>query len=96
MFPAPLYFNQCARIVSPWHDIPLRLPHNANPAILNYVCEIPRGTRPKFEIDTERPFNPIVQDKNKDGTPRDYKLDSLTNYGMRRGGFAQRSRCCRC
>ena len=35
----------------------------------------------QFEIDTGAAFNPIIQDKNKDGTPRDYKLDSLTNYG---------------
>ena len=63
------------------------------------MCEIPRGSRPKFEIDTAKPYNPIVQDKTKDGSPRDYKLDSLSNYGARaalsRGSIASAALCTR-
>jgi inorganic pyrophosphatase len=82
--PPPLFFTAGAgagaRYISPWHDIPLS-PAGANPAIFNFVCEIPRGTRAKFEIDTGARFNAIVQDSTKAGAPRSYALDSLVNYG---------------
>ena len=71
--------------LSPWHDIPLSR-SAGSPALLNYVCEIPRGTRPKYEISTGLEGNPIVQDVTKDGKLRDYKLDSLTNCAFTRGG----------
>ncbi|KAH9147186.1 hypothetical protein AeRB84_008685, partial [Aphanomyces euteiches] len=44
--------------ISPWHDIPL---YNADGSV-NFVCEIPKWTRKKFEIATGEPFNPIKQD----------------------------------
>lgn len=63
--PPPLYITDNktnGKIISPFHDIPLR-PTN-NPTIYNFVCEIPKGVLPpKLEIDTEKPYNPIVQDK---------------------------------
>jgi len=45
------------------------------------VCEIVNGTTPKFEIDTEKPYNPIVQDVTKKGEPRFYGLKSIIHYG---------------
>ena len=54
--------------ISPWHDIPLR---NAD-GTLNFVCEIPKWTRKKFEIATGEPYNPIKQD-TKNGALREYK-----------------------
>ena len=34
--------------VSPWSDVPLR-PYKASAPMLNMVCEVPRGTRAKYE-----------------------------------------------
>jgi len=34
-----------------------------------------------MEIDTGSPYNPIIQDKTKQKTPRFYAMDSLSNYG---------------
>ena len=82
-FPPPLFVTDAAtrRVLSPWHDVPLR-PRGAPANELNFVLEIPRGaTPPKLEIDPGRPFNAIAQDKNKDGTPRRYRLDTLIHYG---------------
>ena len=56
----PLYFvNDAGAKISPWHDIPLRRKGENN--VFNFVCEIPRDTRPKYEINTEAEFNPIIQ-----------------------------------
>ncbi|ESL08737.1 acidocalcisomal pyrophosphatase [Trypanosoma rangeli SC58] len=76
------------RQVSPWHDIPLYVRDlvRTKPASLpmnryNFVCEIPKWTRAKFEIATGEPFNPIKQDI-KNGVPRFYKHgDMMWNYG---------------
>lgn len=47
----------------------------------NFVCEIPKWTRKKFEIATGEPFNPIKQD-TKNGALREYQWgDMLFNYG---------------
>ncbi|ESS70480.1 acidocalcisomal pyrophosphatase [Trypanosoma cruzi Dm28c] len=74
--------------VSPWHDIPLYVRDlvRTKPASLpmnryNFICEIPKWTRAKFEIATGEPFNPIKQDI-KNGVPRFYKHgDMMWNYG---------------
>lgn len=58
--------------ISPWHDIPLRNPDKS----YNFICEIPKWTRAKFEIATDEPFNPIKQD-TRNGVLRDYKWVSL-------------------
>lgn len=55
--------------MSPWHDIPLR-PLDTPKDVVNFVCEIPRGTRAKFEINTAAKYNPIIQDRTKAGEPR--------------------------
>jgi len=38
--------------------------------LVNMVCEIPRGTRAKYEIATHREYNPITQDTTLEGLPR--------------------------
>lgn len=66
--------------VSLWHDIPLFV--DKEKGIVNYVCEIPKGTRDKFEIDTKDKGNPIRQDLDKQGNLRQYKRgDVFFNYG---------------
>ncbi|KPA76912.1 acidocalcisomal pyrophosphatase [Leptomonas pyrrhocoris] len=80
--------NGYRRQVSPWHDVPLyvRDPVRTKPEHIranryNFVCEIPKWTRAKFEIATGEPFNPIKQDI-KNGVPRFYKHgDMMWNYG---------------
>ncbi|KAJ9444115.1 putative inorganic pyrophosphatase 1 [Diplonema papillatum] len=76
------------RQISPWHDIPLHIKnvvrteaedHPLNK--YNFICEIPKWTRAKFEIATIEPYNPIKQDVSA-GALRFYKHgDMLFNYG---------------
>jgi inorganic pyrophosphatase len=48
---------------------------------LQFICEIPKWTRAKFEIATSELFNPIKQDV-KNGQLRFYKHgDMMFNYG---------------
>jgi inorganic pyrophosphatase len=73
---------------SPWHDIPLYVrslvkttPEEDVFPLVNFVCEIPRFTRSKFEISRTEPYNPIKQDTKK-GVPRFYTHgDMMFNYG---------------
>ena len=45
----PFYIqNAHGNTISPWHDIPLRRAGAKN--IFNFVCEIPRGSTPKYEV----------------------------------------------
>ena len=84
--------NRELKKISPWHDIPLyHLPKNSKnnklslgieTHIYNFICEIPKYTRAKFEIATGEPFNPIKQDM-KNGNLRFYKHgDMMMNYGL--------------
>jgi len=67
--------------ISPWHDIPL-YSAAAVPATVNFVCEIPRGSTAKLEVQKGVPFNPIMQDQKK-GELRYYTYGaSFFNYGM--------------
>lgn len=76
------------RPCSPWHDIPLFVrtlvkttPSTAANLPVNFICEIPKYTRAKFEISRTEPFNPIKQD-TKNGVPRFYRHgDVFFNYG---------------
>ena len=76
------------RQVSPWHDIPFKVRDlvRTTPASIpvnryNFICEIPKWTRAKFEISTTETYNPIKQDM-KNGVPRFYKHgDMMWNYG---------------
>jgi inorganic pyrophosphatase len=74
--------------ISPWHDIPLyirdivrTIPESTPANKYNFICEIPKWTRAKFEISTTEIYNPIKQDI-KNGVPRFYKHgDMMWNYG---------------
>merc|ERR1719183_2633149 len=65
--------------LSPWHDIPLFPPRK--PGLLNFVVEIPRGTRAKLECGVKEAGNAIIQDSKK-GKPRYYGIDPVFNYGF--------------
>ncbi|CAM9203488.1 unnamed protein product, partial [Phaeothamnion confervicola] len=71
------------KVISAWHDIPLyvRDEQDKRTGLLNFVCEIPRCSRKKFEIATKEPGNPIKQDEKK-GKLREFaKGDIFFNYG---------------
>ena len=78
-----LYYYYGGKRISPWHDVPFSLAKDEQGvALLSFVCEIPRGTREKFEIHKSNPHNPVQQDVNKDGSLRSYAYSpSLINYG---------------
>jgi len=70
--------------ISLWHDVTLV---HVDPATdrptpyLNFVCEIPKFTRKKFEIATDEVGNFIKQDEKK-GVLREFKKgDIFFNYG---------------
>jgi len=67
--------------ISPWHDLPL-YPSSAPPNVVNFMCEIPRLSTAKLEVQKKVPHNPIMQDKKK-GALRYYTYGaSFFNYGM--------------
>jgi inorganic pyrophosphatase len=57
-------FQKDNQVISPWHDIPLY--HNKENKTVNFICEIPKGTKKKFEISRTMVNNPIVQDIETD------------------------------
>jgi len=72
-----VFFEMDGDRLSPWHDIPLK---NSDVSY-NFICEIPKWTRKKYEIATGEAMNPIKQDV-KNGVLREYKWgDMLFNYG---------------
>mmetsp|Transcript_23629 Transcript_23629/g.73937 ORF Transcript_23629/g.73937 Transcript_23629/m.73937 type:complete len:336 (-) Transcript_23629:389-1396(-) len=63
--------------LSLWHDIPLV----AEGELFNFICEIPKCTRKKFEVATKEGATPIKQDTKK-GVLREFKKgDIFFNYG---------------
>mmetsp|Transcript_17481 Transcript_17481/g.25252 ORF Transcript_17481/g.25252 Transcript_17481/m.25252 type:complete len:311 (+) Transcript_17481:104-1036(+) len=72
------------KVVSLWHDISLtHIDHETKmeTPYVNFVCEIPKFTRKKFEIATDEVGNPIKQDEKK-GKLREFKKgDIFFNYG---------------
>jgi len=67
--------------VSPWHDIPLKA--SSYDDTFNFVTEIPMYTSAKMEVTKEKWSNPIMQDTNKDGSPRYYTYGvPFFNYGL--------------
>lgn len=64
-------------LISPWHDLPLGTDVGEEKWM---VTEIPKMTRPKFEINKAEPHNPIAQDI-KNGEVRDYHGPVYWNYG---------------
>lgn len=76
-----VYLHDAAtgRRISPWHDIPLRVPGEKQ--VFNFLNEIPRGTNAKMEMATDEAFTPIKQDVKK-GALRFLKHGNvLHNYG---------------
>jgi inorganic pyrophosphatase len=71
-------FHENDNQISPWHDIPLKT--GQKEGIYNFICEIPKYTKPKMEINTKENFNPIEQDI-KDEKPREYHGPIYWNYG---------------
>jgi inorganic pyrophosphatase len=70
--------------ISLWHDVTLvhvdPITNKPTP-YLNFVCEIPKFSRKKFEIATDEVGNPIKQDEKK-GVLREFKKgDIFFNYG---------------
>lgn len=70
--------------ISLWHDVTLVHvdPETQSPTpYLNFICEIPKFTRKKYEIATDEVGNPIKQDTKK-GQLREFKKgDIFFNYG---------------
>ena len=72
------YLKKDNTFISIVNDIPLKNEDNT----YNMICEIPKYTRKKMEINWKDIYNPIQQDINKDGTLRTYNWgDMLFNYG---------------
>ena len=46
-------FYKDGKLMSPWHDIP----SHGRDGLLNFACEIPKGSRVKMECSTTRPYN---------------------------------------
>eukprot|EP00474_Spongospora_subterranea_P009613 CRZ10071.1 hypothetical protein [Spongospora subterranea] len=75
-----VFISQSGTILSPWHDVPLYV--DRPDLLLNFVNEIPKGTRPKMEIARDEPSNPIKQDVAKNQELRYLKAGDMPfNYG---------------
>jgi inorganic pyrophosphatase len=76
--------SECGKVISLWHDISLTYidtETQQETTNLNFVCEIPKFTRKKYEIATDEVGNPIKQDEKK-GVLREFKKgDIFFNYG---------------
>lgn len=70
--------------ISLWHDVNLTYidpTTGEDTSYLNFVCEIPKFSRKKYEIATDEVGNPIKQDEKK-GKLREFKKgDIFFNYG---------------
>jgi len=78
--------NDTGAKISLWHDIPLYVdghaPGSNASLLLNFICEIPKWTRKKYELATGEEANPIKQDEKK-GVLREFKRGDLAfNYGF--------------
>jgi len=75
------FLDREKKLVSPWHHIPLIAHQKNSRTSFNFVNEIPKGTRPKMEVATKVPFNPIKQDIKK-GKLREFTYGDIPfNYG---------------
>eukprot|EP00440_Ansanella_granifera_P036269 gb/GFBE01039357.1/.p1 GENE.gb/GFBE01039357.1/~~gb/GFBE01039357.1/.p1 ORF type:complete len:299 (+),score=72.24 gb/GFBE01039357.1/:1-897(+) len=76
--------DESGRELSYWHDLPLYPVDSQGQEIsyhVNFINEIPRCTRKKYEVSTKVDSNPIKQDVKK-GVLREYsKGDIYFNYG---------------
>lgn len=72
------FLNKKKEFISPWHNIPLK---NKDSDYFNMICEVPKWTRKKMEINCKLRNNPVMQDIKNDKL-REYKWgDMLFNYG---------------
>jgi len=71
------FLDGAGKEISPWHDLPLDTEVGDEKWM---VTEIPKMTKPKMEIATKEPANPIAQDIKK-GKLRDYHGPIFWNYG---------------
>ncbi|KAJ8599405.1 hypothetical protein CTAYLR_009694 [Chrysophaeum taylorii] len=72
-----IVYSYDGEAISPWHDVPFSVD-----GFLCFVCEIPLGTTAKMEIHKSHAFNPVIQDRHKDGSLRYYEYGrSIVNYG---------------
>ena len=71
-----VWFQNNDSLISPFHSIPYK------DTYYNFICEIPKGTTAKMEINKSEPLNPIKQDM-KNGKLRHvtYKGGYQWNYG---------------
>jgi 3'-phosphoadenosine 5'-phosphosulfate synthase len=75
-----LYPTHEGSIVSPWHDIPLKVPGSSG--LFNFIVEIPMYSTAKMEVTKDVLGNPIMQD-TKDDAPRYYSYGvPFFNYGL--------------
>lgn len=76
-----LYPMVGGKYVSPWHDVPLHA--NVQKTLYYFVVEIPMYSTAKMEVMKDQPGNPIMQDINKDKSPRYYTYGTpFFNYGL--------------
>ena len=74
-----IYFQYNKNNISPWYNIPY---FDKKSKCYNMICEIPKWTRDKFEVATDKTNHPIVQDKI-DNKPRSFIYgDMMWNYGL--------------
>lgn len=65
-----LFLQYGGKRISPWHDIPLLArPDDDGTPTYHFLCEIPKGTNAKLEMDKEKELNPITHDL-RHGKPR--------------------------
>lgn len=71
--------------ISLWHDVDTYAdaPTRGDSRIVNFIVEIPMYSTAKMEVMKEVEANPIMQDTNKDGSPRYYTYGvPFFNYGL--------------
>eukprot|EP01095_Lingulamoeba_sp_RSL-Kostka_P002652 TRINITY_DN13566_c0_g1_i1.p1 TRINITY_DN13566_c0_g1~~TRINITY_DN13566_c0_g1_i1.p1 ORF type:complete len:402 (-),score=182.81 TRINITY_DN13566_c0_g1_i1:97-1302(-) len=82
-----VYYEKDGQVISPFHDIPLFADKDNN--VFNMVCEIPRNTNAKMEINTGQSANPIKQDVKKGNLRFVHDVYPLTGYMWNYGAFPQ-------
>ena len=74
-----IFYEKNGKRISPWHNIPLY----SDKCIYtcHFVCEIPKWTRDKMEIQTQLKHNPIAQDMENNQVRQYHYGDMMFNYG---------------
>jgi inorganic pyrophosphatase len=82
-----VYYEKDGQVISPFHDIPLFADKDNN--VFNMVCEIPRNTNAKMEINTKQHGNPIKQDVKNGNLRFVHDVYPHTGYLWNYGAFPQ-------